>query len=124
MKDPVSFKSVFSVLTVVIVLSILALSADYAGAKPQGLRQSCLGKKIDSFNVILKPNQWDDNGNGCNGSRIFFFDDGSMNFGQLHWILDPDAFPPLVIMDSRRGRHLSPQDCQPGRQYFVIAIRL
>ena len=120
----INFKSVFSMLTVVMVLGIFAITTNYVNAKPQGLRQSCLGKKIDSFNVILKPNQWDDNGNGCNGSRIFFFDDGSMNFGQLHWILDPDAqsFREITDCDGTDGDATVKVDEYP--QNFVIAIRL
>lgn len=123
MKNLVSFKSVFSVLTVVIVLGILALSADYADAAPKGLRDSCLGKKIDNFNVILKPNQWDENGNGCNGSRIFFFDDGSMNFGAIHWLLDPSANG-YVIEDCDGTDGDATVRVDEDAQNFVVAIRL
>ena len=93
-----------------------------SSAAPKGLRDDCLGKKIASFNVILKPNQWDENGNGCNGSRMFFYDDGSMNFGRITWLLDPSAHG--LTIDDCDGTDGDAHVTVDESQDFVIAIRL
>jgi hypothetical protein len=44
-----------------------------AGANPPGIGP--VGKKLDNFNLIVHPHSWDNLGNACNGSRIFFAQD-------------------------------------------------
>ena len=44
-----------------------------AGANPPGITN--VGKKLANFNLIVHPHAWDNLGNACNGSRIFFAQD-------------------------------------------------
>jgi hypothetical protein len=56
---------------VTVVLVVLGVAP--AGANPPGITN--VGKKLANFNLILHPHAWDNLGNACNGSRIFFAQD-------------------------------------------------
>ena len=93
----INFKSVFSMLTVVMVLGIFAITTNNVNAKPPGLRASCLGKKLFNYNVIVKPNEWEAFGEACNGARIFMDDDGG-SIGRISLVFD-SAFNNFSVTD-------------------------
>lgn len=115
------FLSVFAFI--VLVVGFTLTGAIDTSAKPKGLRDTCLGKKIDSFNVILKPNNWDAGGNACNGSRIFFDYDGGGPIGKITWELDPTATG-STIEDCDGTDGYATVIVDEDEQDFVVAIRV
>ncbi|MGI9534834.1 MAG: hypothetical protein ACR2NW_07770 [Thermodesulfobacteriota bacterium] len=90
-------------------------------AKPPGLRDSCIGKKIDNFNVLLRPNAWEEGGNGCNGSRIFFDNSGGP-VGSITWLFDPTAHG--VSITDCDGTDGSAEVVVDEGQNLIVAIRV
>jgi hypothetical protein len=70
-------------------LGLVALIAGPAAAAPKGVTEA--GKLLFKFNVLAKPNAWQDVGNACNGARIFFQQGNGGTLGTIHWTLDPTA---------------------------------
>jgi hypothetical protein len=60
----------FIVALAALMAFFIVFGAAPAGANPPGITN--VGKKLDSFNLIIHPHAWDNLGNACNGSRIFF----------------------------------------------------
>jgi hypothetical protein len=68
-----------------IAAAFAVLGVSQAGANPPGILN--VGKKIDNFNIIAHPHVWDNLGNGCNGSRVFFSEDNTPWL--ITWNFDP-----------------------------------
>jgi hypothetical protein len=66
--------------------ALALLLAGPGAANPPGITN--VGKKIANFNLIMHPHSWDNLGNACNGSRIFFAQDTPQ--WTLTWNFIPD----------------------------------
>jgi len=80
------------------------LTATSAFAQPPGLKGDPeVGKKLWSFNVLVRPNGWVDvdAGNACNGARIFFTETAGAGgvAGTLTWLLGPHTQQNFQILD-------------------------
>lgn len=80
-------------VALVATLSLVPAINQQAYAKPAGIDPAEAGKLLINFNVLaIKKGNWDSNGNGCNGHRIFFDESSKGNvIGTIKWIFDPAA---------------------------------
>jgi hypothetical protein len=75
---------------------------DVAAAPPGDSRDSDVGKKLFSFNVLAVPqDNWSVNDTTCtnSGHRIFFHRVASGSIGTISWTLDPNASQNFKITD-------------------------
>jgi hypothetical protein len=79
----------------VLGIAIALLIAGPVSANPPGVTSG--GKKLANFNLIMHPHTWDDLGNSCNGSRIFYAQDSPT--WTLEWDFIPDLNPSFQISD-------------------------
>jgi hypothetical protein len=90
-------------LSLLVALFMLAMLAVPVSAAPKGdARDSDVGKKLFSFNVIAMPQaDWSANDSVCpnNGSRMFFQQDADNTLGTIHWYLQPNANQDFNITD-------------------------
>ncbi len=68
-------RQVIASAVVAVAAVIAVLGVGRATANPPGVTN--VGKKLDNFNLIMHPHAWDNVGNACNGSRIFFAADAT-----------------------------------------------
>jgi hypothetical protein len=73
------------VLAAMAAALVAVFAAAPVSANPPGIID--VGKKIANFNIILHPHAWDNLGNACNGSRIFFATDATP--WTITWNFDP-----------------------------------
>ncbi len=104
-----------------------ALSATSAFAQPKGLKGDPeVGKKLWSFNVLVKPHGWVDTGNACNGARIFF--DEAANGGgvtdTITWVLDPQAPQNFQITDCNGTDGAASVRVDENQGNMIVAVRL
>ena len=114
-------------LGLVLAAAAMVAFAGSASAAPKGLKGDPeVGKKLWNFNVIMKPNAWDDNGNGCNGSRIFFTNNGGGGgqIGTLTWYLDPDANRDFEITDCDGTDGAASVEVDEDQGDVLVAIRV
>jgi hypothetical protein len=100
MKNILNFRVVFIMFTV--VMFALAISVNYAGAKPPGIKGDPeAGKMLNKFNVILLPegSNWGQSNASCNGSRIFFQESNGNTMGNIEWDFTPGAQRDFVVSD-------------------------
>src|SRR5262245_28567547 len=106
-------------------LGVLLMGTN-AFAQPKGLRDPEVGKKLWSFNVIVKPHGWIDTGNACNGARIFF--DESPNGGgvsdTITWVLDPTASQDFQIVDCNGTDGAASVRVDENLGNAIVAIRV
>lgn len=101
MKKVLNFKTMFVMFAV--VMFALAFSTNYVFANPPGgSRDSDVGKKLWSFNVLAVPqDNWSQDDTTCSnqGNRIFFQRVNSGSIGVIEWIFDPAANQNFDIAD-------------------------
>jgi hypothetical protein len=112
-----------------IVASTLAivLTATSAFAQPKGLKADPeVGRKLWSFNVLVKPHGWVDTGNACNGARIFFDEEpnGGGVSDTITWVLDPDAPQDFQITDCNGTDGAASVKVDENQGNVIVAIRL
>jgi len=115
------FKKILSVFVLVVALGLVGSMG--VNAAPKGLRDSCIGKKIDNFNVILRPNSWSGTDVQCTGSRIFFDASNGGPIGVINWELDDNNGAPVITdcngTDDGEAQVEIDEDIP-----FLVAIRL
>jgi hypothetical protein len=112
-------------LCVVASTLALVLASTELFANPTGLRDPQVGKKLWSFNVIVKPNGWTDLGNACNGARIFFDTQphGGLN-STITWVLDPNAQQNFQIVDCNGTDGAASVLVDENQGNVIVAIRV
>ena len=98
-----------------------------AFAQPKGLHGDPeVGKKLWSFNVIVKPHGWTDLGNACNGARIFFDEDpnGGGVSDTITWVLDPAANQDFQIVDCNGTDGAASVLVDENQGNAIVAIRV
>src|SRR5262245_30021615 len=107
-------------------VACLLLTATSAFAQKGVKGDPEVGKKLWSFNVLVKPHGWVDTGNACNGARIFF--DEEPNGGGvgdvLTWQLDPDAQQNFQITDCNGTDGAASVLVDENQGNVIVAIRL
>jgi hypothetical protein len=83
-----------------------------------------IGKKLWSFNVLVRPNSWDDTGNACNGARIFYGSDSGGVGGTLMWTLNPDAAQNFRITDCNGTDGSAAVEVDENQGNVIVAIRV
>lgn len=83
-----------------------------------------IGRKLWSFNMLVRPNSWDDSGNACNGSRIFYGSDSGGVGGTLNWTLDPNAAQNFQITDCNGTDGQAAVTVDENQGNVIVAIRL
>ncbi|MGE5219275.1 MAG: hypothetical protein ACM3SP_19945 [Chloroflexota bacterium] len=84
------------------VLSVFLIGTSAFAAPPGDSRDSDVGKKLFSFNVLAVPqDNWSTNDTTCtnSGRRIFFQRVQSGSIGSILWTLDPTANQNFQITD-------------------------
>ena len=106
-------------------LGVLLIGTN-AFAQPKGLRDPEVGKKLWSFNVIVKPHGWVDTGNACNGARIFFDEDpnGGGVSDTITWFLDPTAQQDFQITDCNGTDGAASVRVDENLGNAIVAIRV
>jgi hypothetical protein len=89
-------------LKLAVALSIFLFGTSAMAAPPGDSRNSDVGKKLFSFNILAVPqNNWSPNDTTCtnSGHRIFFQRVQSGSVGSILWTLDPNATQNFKITD-------------------------
>jgi len=79
---------------VFVVAAVLMIGGTVAAKPPGDTRDEDVGKRLFSFNVIVKPNDWAADDDECpnNGNRIFFQEpDAGNTLGVITWLFNTDA---------------------------------
>ena len=113
-------KKLLLVASVAFVLSAVTSASAQKGIKgdPE------IGRKLWSFNVLVRPNSWDSSGNACNGARIFYGSDSGGVGGVLAWTLDPTASQNFQITDCNGTDGTAAVTVDENQGNVIVAIRL
>ena len=105
-----------------LVIAVALIAAGPGAANAPGITGADLGKKIANFNIILHPHAWDDLGNSCNGSRIFFAMDQAP--WEITWNFDPlvNGFDIVDCNGTSDGNALIEQDAGVPAAIFLRVL--
>jgi hypothetical protein len=111
-----------SVLAISVAVSLVALIGGSVEAAPKGIPGDT-GKLLFKFNVLAKPNAWQDRSNACNGRRIFFTQGDGNTLGRISWTLS-QAVNDFTIDDCNGTVDGLASIVADEKVTFIIAIRV